>query len=582
MSIDVTVTIGGEAGQGIQTVGDIIARVCHRAGLYLMAINDFESRIRGGHSFMQIRISDKPVSAPRSRIDLLIALNAATCDLHEDEMTETGRILMDAGHDDEKNEDRETSPQKSRRINPIPVAFTEMAKEAGGKIMANTVAAGACLALLGAPFSLFEEILKARFSEKENMLENNIAAGRSGFDAVKDTSFDHAFDWPSDSSARGPLFSGANAMALGALAADCRLAAFYPMSPATGIMVHLAQFMDELPVVVEQTEDEISAVNMIVGASFAGVRAMTATSGGGFSLMAEGLGLAGITETPVVIINSQRPGPATGLPTRTGQGDLLFVIHASQDEFPRFVFAPGSPVHAYDTLIRAFHLSEKYQVPAIVLTDQYINDSLWITDEDIRVPEEPERFVIDDDQISSPKDYQRFAVTESGISPRALPCRGKALVGVTANEHDEAGHMTETAADRNRMMEKRQAKETGMAGEMQGPAGYHGDSESLLVGWGSSGGAIREAVDLMRAENADVGALIFSDLWPFPGKQTLEDLSRCRRFITVEQNASSQLGRLIRQQTGRQFDTSLCRYDGRPFTPDWIAHHATSALEETQ
>ncbi len=582
MSIDVTVTIGGEAGQGIQTVGDIVARVCHRAGLYLMAVNDFESRIRGGHSFMQIRISDRPVSAPRRRIDLLIALNQDTCDLHEEEMADTGQILVDADPDEEKDDDAAASSGKSGRIDPIPVAFTGMAREAGDKIMANTVAAGACLALLGAPFSLLEQVLRDRFSEKEKIVENNIAAGRSGFDAVENTAFDNAFDWPSDGSEKGLLLSGAKALAAGALAADCRLAAFYPMSPATGILVHLAQFMDDLPVVVEQAEDEISAVNMIIGASFAGVRSLTATSGGGFSLMAEGLGLAGITETPVVIIDSQRPGPATGLPTRTGQGDLLFVIHASQDEFPRFVFAPCSPAHAFDTLIRAFHLSEKYQVPAIVLTDQYINDSLWITDGEIRVPEKPDRFVTVDDQISTPEDYQRFAVTESGISPRALPCRGKALVGVTANEHDEAGHMTETAADRNRMIEKRQAKETGMADEMQGPAGYHPDSESLLVGWGSSDGAIREAVDLMRAKNADIGALIFSDLWPFPGEKTLEALSRCSRFITVEQNASSQLGRLIRQQTGRKFDASLCRYDGRPFTPDWIVHHATSVLEETQ
>jgi 2-oxoglutarate ferredoxin oxidoreductase subunit alpha len=345
-------------------------------------------------------------------------------------------------------------------------------------------------------------------------------------------------------------------------------------------MIHLAEFMDQLPVLVEQAEDEISAVNMIIGASYAGVRALTATSGGGFSLMAEGLGLAGITETPAVIINSQRPGPATGLPTRTGQGDLLFVIHASQDEFPRFVFAPGSPNQAYDTMIRAFHLSEKYQVPAIILTDQYFNDSLWMTTRKMAVPEEIERFVAFDEDMTSPSDYKRFAVTASGISPRALPCKGRALVCATANEHDEAGHMSETIADRNTMVEKRQAKIKGMTGEMKGPKGYHGESESLLVGWGSSDGAIREAVDLLRSDNFDVGGLVFSDIWPFPQKKTNEALSSCKRFITVEQNASSQLGQLIRQQTGHSFHTSLLQYDGRPFTPNWIAEHTKSVLEE--
>jgi 2-oxoglutarate ferredoxin oxidoreductase subunit alpha len=265
MSFDVTVTVGGEAGQGIQTVGDIIARVCHKAGLYLLAINDFESRIRGGHSFMQIRISDQPVLAPYHKIDLLIALNAETCDLHKNEMAENGLVLQDV----EKDDSKENLPETAHEENVIPIAFSQMAKDAGAKIMTNTVAAGACLALLGAPFSAFEQILKTTFAKKEKILENNMIAGRSGFDAVKNTDFAKAFDWPSHGSAKGKLLSGSQALAFGALAADCRLAAFYPMSPATGIMIHLAEFMDQLPVLVEQAEDEISAVNMIIGASYA-------------------------------------------------------------------------------------------------------------------------------------------------------------------------------------------------------------------------------------------------------------------------------------------------------------------------
>ncbi|MGM0656931.1 MAG: 2-oxoacid:acceptor oxidoreductase subunit alpha, partial [Thermodesulfobacteriota bacterium] len=220
------------------------------------------------------------------------------------------------------------------------------------------------------------------------------------------------------------------------------------------------------------------------------------------------------------------------------------------------------------------------QVPAIILTDQYFNDSLWMTTREMAVPEEIERFVTTEEDMAAPSDYKRFKVTASGISPRALPCKGRALVCATANEHDDAGHMSETIADRNTMVEKRQAKEKGMSGEMDGPKGYHGESETLLVGWGSSDGTIREAVDLLRAENADVGALIFSDLWPFPGEKTADALSLCKHFITVEQNASSQLGRLIRQQTGHAFDRSIRKYDGRPFTPDWIVKQVTSVLEE--
>lgn len=557
MSVDITVTIGGAAGQGIQTVGDLLAGACHRSGLYLMAVNDFESRIRGGQSFMQIRVSDQPVAAPYHQIHLLVALNRETYDRHREEMAANGRILLDqAEGTDEKN--------------VLAVPFTQMAEDAGGKIMTNAVAAGACLALLGAPVSVLEAVLEERFGDKESVLENNLNAARQGYDAVREESVDWRIDWP-DQAPRGQLLSGARALALGALAADCRLAAFYPMSPATGIMVNLAEFTDQLPLVVEQAEGEIAAINMAIGGAFAGVRSMTATSGGGFSLMVEGLGLAAITETPIVVINAQRPGPATGLPTRTAQGDLQFVIHASQDEFPRFVFASTSVNQAFETVIRGFHLAEKYQVPVIILADQYFNDSMFIADAALTVPEQIERFLASDADMADPAAYKRFSLTESGISPRALPCRGKALVTVTANEHSEDGHISEAVTDRTNMVNKRNGKAAAMREEMGAPAGYHGGSETLLVGWGSTAGAIREAVDMLRNDNYDVGALLFSDLWPFPETHVQKALSACKRFFTVELNASSQLGRLIREQTGLAFERSIVKYDGRPFMPHDIA-----------
>ena len=567
MPIDITVTIGGTAGQGIQTVGDLLAGACHRSGLYLMAVNDFESRIRGGHSFMQIRISDQPVTAPKYQIQLLVALNQETYDRHHAEMASNGKIILD-------------QEEKSGRENLLDVPFSQMAKDAGGKIMTNTVAAGAALALLGAPFSVLEDVLKERFGDKESVLENNINAARGGYDAVKDETVDWRIDWP-DQEPKGQLLSGARVLALGALAADCRLAAFYPMSPATGIMINLAEFMGKAPILVEQAEGEIAAVNMVVGASFAGVRAMTATSGGGFSLMTEGLGLAAITETPLVIINAQRPGPATGLPTRTAQGDLQFVIHASQDEFPRFVIAPTSVNQAFDTVVRAFHLAEKYQVPAIILVDQYFNDSLFITTEALTVPNQIERLLTTDEDMDDPSTYKRFALTESGVSPRALPCRGKALVTVTANEHSADGHISEAIADRNSMVNKRMKKLDAMRDEMNPPAQYFGDAKTLLVGWGSIDGTIREAVDRLRKDDFDVGALVFSDLWPFPEAPTQQVLSKCRRFFTVEQNVSSQLGWLIREQTGLKFDRAIVKYDGRPFMPHDIAAEVKKIMGES-
>ena len=557
MSIDITIRIGGEAGQGIQTVGNLLALVCQEAGLYIMAINDFESRIRGGHSFFQIRICNKPVHAPHHKVHLLVALNQETYALHKKELDSDGLAVMD----------KKEEPVEE---NILTVPFGDLAKEAGGKLFLNTVAAGVCLALLGAPLELCKSVLAKQFGGKgPDVLEKNYRAAELGYRAAKDVSFKWAFEWKPDTS-KGSLIDGSKAVALGALAGDCRLAAFYPMSPATGIMVHLSSFSDRFPLVVEQAEDEIAAVNMIIGAAFAGVRAMTSTSGGGFCLMTEGLGLAGITETPIVIVDAQRPGPATGLPTRTAQADLHFVIRASQDDFPRFVFAPGTPNEAFEITSRAFHLSEKYQVPSIILMDQYLADSLFTTEKRLTAPEYVERFIVQDDDIKDPTEYKRFAITANGVSPRALPCAGNALVVMSSDEHSEDGHISETIDDRISMVDKRNAKAPHMIKEMNPPKEYHGESGILLVGWGSTKGAIKEAVDLLRGEGIDVGCLNFVDLWPLPSEKVKTSLNKGTRFFVVEQNSTAQFGQLIREQTGLVHSGAILKYDGRPIYPNEI------------
>lgn len=552
MSIDITVKIGGEAGQGIQTVGDLLSLVCRKAGLYLMAVNDFESRIRGGHSFLLLRISDRPVQAPNHDVNLLVALNKDTYERHKDEILPGGKIIIEdnVGGD-----------------NVIQVGITDLAKEAGGAITSNTVAAGACLSLIGAPFELLKGVLAEHFGgKKQEIVDQNITAAQLGFDAVKDVSFEWTFDWTNDAP-KGILLDGSRGVAYGAIAADCRVAAFYPMSPATSILGHLSNLSDNFPIVVEQVEDEIAAINMIIGASFAGVRALTATSGGGFALMTEGLGLAAITETPIVIVNAQRPGPATGLPTRTAQGDLRFVLHAAPDEFPRFVFAPGDPFEAFQLTVRAFHLAEKYQVPAIILMDQYLNDSIFLAEEPLTPPEKIERFLSTDDDLENPDTYKRFAYTDSGVSPRVVPCAGKALLVATGNEHREDGHTTEVKEIRTGMVDKRNAKIPAMIEEMNPPEAYYGDSETLLVAWGSSKGAVKEAVDKLQSENMDVGCLIFTDIWPFPAEKVEKALSKTDRFFIVEGNSMAQLGHLIQEQTCLKFSESILKYDGRPFYP---------------
>ena len=566
MDTDVTLKIAGAAGQGIQTIGDLLCEVCHQSGLFIFSVDDFESRIRGGHSFNLLRISDKELVAPGNRLDILICINKDTYDLHKEELLSEGLAIVNAEEPGPKNKTRFDIPLK------------KLAEEAGHKITANTVAAGAVLAILGTPFSLLADVLKKRFAVKgDKVVALNIAAAKKGFDAVKGLSRNTGFTWKAKQN-HNIVLSGAKAAALGALAADCRFFPFYPMSPATGVITNVVPYAEKLPVVVEQAEDEIAAVMMAIGASFAGVRAMTATSGGGFCLMTEGLGLAAMTETPLVIVNAQRPGPSTGLATRTGQADLLFSIHASQDEFPRFVFAPGTPVETYETMKRAFHLAEKYQVPAIVLLDQFLATSRVTEKNSLTVESEIERFFEQNNSENNDNPYLRYALVEDGVSPQRLPCSGPGLVRITGNEHDPEGHISENAENKIAMTQKRSAKLPAMIKEMDAPLLVNPAAPVFFVGWGSTRGNILEAVERLRAQSIEIGAALFKDLWPMDRKaigKVLDD----KQLIMVEQNESGQLGRLLAQEVGiSAFDTIL-KYDGRPFFPDYIVEKAKELVK---
>ncbi|WP_321492349.1 2-oxoacid:acceptor oxidoreductase subunit alpha [uncultured Desulfobacter sp.] len=564
--MDITILIGGAAGQGIQTIGALLAAACRKAGYFAMAVNDFESRVRGGHSFFQIRISNTPVYSPQEIVDLLIALDKNTWQIHQQSLGGKSVVLAD--------EDFSTTGRV------VPVAFEQLAKESGSNLFVNTVAAAAGLRVLGAGFDMIKSIIKDHFSTlKPELVEKNLDAALKGFEKVADVSFEKQ-PLANPSAPKGNLISCAKAIALGAVSADCRVGAFYPMSPATGIMLHLTELSKRLDLVVEQAEDEIAAANIVIGASFAGVRAMTATSGGGFCLMTEALGLAGMTETPMVIVNAMRPGPSTGLPTRTAQGDLRFAIHASHDDFPRFVFAPGTPEQAFEQTRKAFHLSEKYQVPAIILVDQYLMDALFLLEKPFSIDKHVERFIVTDDDMPDPKNYERFAFTDSGVSPRALPCKGDALVKVSSDEHRPDGHITEDIAIRNAMMKKRHAKLPAMIGDLDPPEGVFPEAHTLLIGWGSSAGAIKEATGRMRDKGLDVGCLLFSQIWPFPaaavGKILKNDPDR--QYICVEMNAGAQFAGLLKEYTDIDFSGYVLKYDGRPLTAGFIV----DALKEKE
>ncbi|MGD9825188.1 2-oxoacid:acceptor oxidoreductase subunit alpha [Desulfobacter sp.] len=566
MKTDVTLKIAGAAGQGIQTIGDLLSEVCHQSGLFIFSVDDFESRIRGGHSFNLLRISDKQIAAPGNRLDILVCINQDAYELHKEELLSEGIAIVNAEEPGTKNKTRFEIPLK------------KLAEDAGNKITANTVAAGAVLAILGTPFTLLADVLKNQFAAKgEKIAALNIAAAKKGFDAVKGLSRNTGFTWEAKKS-NNIVLSGAKAAALGALAADCRFFPFYPMSPATGVISNVIPYTEKLPVVVEQAEDEIAAVIMAIGASFAGVRAMTATSGGGFCLMTEGLGLAGMTETPLVIVNAQRPGPATGMPTRTGQADLLFALHASQDEFPRFIFAPGTPVETYETMKRAFHLAEKYQVPAIVLLDQFLANSRVTEINSLTVAPDIERFYEQNNSGNDDIPYLRYALAKDGVSPQRLPCSGPGLVRVTGNEHDPEGHISENAANKIAMTQKRAAKLPAMIKEMDPPLLVNPTARVFLVGWGSTRGNILEAVERLRAQNIEIGAALFKDLWPMD-RNAVGNMLDDKHLIMVEQNESGQLGRLLAQEAGiAAFDTIL-KYDGRPFFPDYIVQKAKELVK---
>ncbi len=562
MSFDVNFMVGGEAGQGVQSLGYLLAKALARGGYHVFADQDLESRIRGGHNFFRIRAGDGEINSPIEKVDILLALNKETVDLHLKEMAEDSIVLFD----DENIKDI----SDGNKFFGVPLGKIAMEK-AGDKIMANTVALGAALGLVGYDFSKIEKVLMEYF-DAAGKGEPNVRAARAGYGFVRERFHSDFKFLPSSINGGGQmLLTGNDAVALGAIAAGCKFISAYPMTPTTPILEYMAMRAKDYGMVVVQPEDEIAAINMAIGAGYAGVRAMTATSGSGFSLMVEGLGLAGITETPVVIILGQRPGPAVGLPTRTEQGDLQFVLTAHQGEFPRAVLAPATIEDAFWLTVKAFNLAEKYQIPVIVMTDHYFAMAYGTVKDFDLAKLSVGRGEIFNESKGKPEEYKRHKVTASGISPRAFPGLTKALVVTDADEHDEVGHLTESADVRNAQVEKRLRKMVGLGKEI-GPPRHLGplDAEITLIGWGSTYGAIREAVNILDRGKQKINMVHFTELWPFPVEAVMSILQSSHRIIAVENNATGQLARLLRAETGIAVDAKILRYDGRPITAAYI------------
>lgn len=570
--MDYTIKIGGEAGQGIQTIGDTLAKVFSRSGYHVFTHQDYESRIRGGHNFFQIRFSDKPVMSSRIKIDILVALDKESITLHEKELSDNGRIIYDSSALKQKHENRQF----------LDIPFVNLSVEHGGsRIMANTVATGAVLGMLGMEPGILLGIIKDTFGKKgEDIIKANVNAATAGHNFAAKQCITCSF---SSAPLAKPkmLIAGIDSIGLGAVASGCKFYSAYPMTPSTGIMNYIAGKGKEYGIIVEQAEDEIAAINMALGAAFAGVRAMTGTAGGGFALMVEGLSLSGMTETPIVIALGQRPAPATGFPTRTEQADLNFVLYTAHGEFPRVIFAPGTPEQAFYLTNKAFDLAEKYQIPVIIMFDTYLSDSEWTFDGfDVSKLRNTE-YRLRKEAMEKISEYKRHALTESGVSPLAIPGESRHLVVTDSDEHDEEGHIVEDAETRIKMVNKRLFKKLPLIRQEIEPPLLYGDSnpDIVVVGWGSNYGVMREAVDAL-STNGKIAMLHFSEIYPFPSSiplprgegargrlesDYLKLLKDANLTICIENNATGQFARLMRAETGFEFKANINRFDGRPF-----------------
>ncbi|MFA5794202.1 MAG: 2-oxoacid:acceptor oxidoreductase subunit alpha [Candidatus Brocadiia bacterium] len=569
---DYSLKIGGEAGQGLQSVGYILAKTFCSAGYHIFTVQDYESRIRGGHSSFYLRFSDQPIGAATKTITFLIAMDDQTFRLYRNDIAPGGFVIC--------NSDAMKEPATGP--NTIALPMENMAAEAGGeKLFANSVAMGAVIGLVGCDFDILAKTLSGFFGAGKHAetVDKNLKAARAGFDFVRKLHSQCPYPLARKAGAgKSILPTGNEAIALGALAAGCKFYSGYPMTPSTGILNYMVEASERMGVVVEQAEDEIAAINMALGASYTGARAMTATSGGGFALMIEGLSLAAMTETPIVIGLAQRPAPATGLPTRTEQSDLEYALYAGHGEFPRAIFTPGNARECFYLTARAFQIADKYQIPVFVLTDQYLADA-YQDFEPFNIDEvDTTKYIMTDEELAKLSEYKRYQITPSGISPRALPGQSRHPVVVDSDEHTEDGHLTEDLDVRTDMVDKRLRKYDRLNKEVIAPSVEVNDkTKNLLVCWGSNYGVCKEAAQLLN-DKYRTGLMHFKQVWPFPKDEFIRLTKGVEKLIVIENNATGQLARLIRNETGMSNIYNVNKYDGLPFMVEELLEQVKAKL----
>jgi|UniRef100_A0A7V3RDH7 2-oxoglutarate ferredoxin oxidoreductase subunit alpha len=551
---EVSIVLCGEAGQGIQTVERFLTRVLKFDGFNVFSTKEYMSRVRGGLNSTEIRVSSSSVRAYVDRIDILVTLKKGSLEHLKKRITGDTLILGEKLNVDDG-------------YAFVEMPFTQIAIEVGDKIFSNTVAVSAIAALLGVSLETIEEYLKKFFVKKGvEVVNKNLLAATKGYELgsglVKSGKM--TVNIKRDLSIKDDLiFDGASAIGLGAIAGGCNFISSYPMTPSTGILTFLSEHSKEFGIVAEQAEDEISAINMAIGAWYAGASAMVTTAGGGFALMVEGVSLAGMIESPIVINLGQRPAPATGLPTRTEQGDLLFALYSGHGEFPKIILAPGTLEDAFNLTRKAFYFADKFQVPVFIMSDQYLVDSYYNV-KNVDLPkDEPERFI-----VKTSKEYRRYSLTENGISPRGIPGFGDGLVDVDSDEHDESGHITEDLDLRVKMVDKRLKKFDSIRSEIVPPEFIGSKNyETLIVGWGSTYPIIKEAVESLGDKK--LAFLSPKELYPFH-PDVKKYLEKAKKRIIIENNATAQFAKLVKVETGFDFDQKILKYNGLPFSVEEI------------
>jgi 2-oxoglutarate ferredoxin oxidoreductase subunit alpha len=547
---ELNLMIGGEAGQGLATVSQGLAKALVRGGWEIVVTQSYHSRIRGGHNTMSIRTANHAIIAPGRGLDILMALNAKTVKTNGPELNSGGLIVSDKALD-------------TGRYAALKAPFAELSPRRHH----NVLGLGILACLLGLDQELVWGVLEYLFKKiPDDLTRKNREALKAAYEWTRAQDCGFKPLAPSQGPKGCLMMGGNDAIALGAISAGVKFCSFYPMTPATSIALVMAGNAERMGLVVEQAEDEIAAVNMAVGASYAGAPSLVPTSGGGFALMTEGVSLAGMMETPLVVAVAMRPGPATGLPTRTEQGDLELVLYGGHGDFPRAVFTPGSVEECFHLTRQAVLQADEFQTPVFVLTDQFLADSFRAVE-----PFELEGLASVKAPDSPGEDYKRYALTQSGVSPRAIPGTGQGLVVADSDEHTEDGHLTEDLEVRVAMVKKRMRKLEAMRVKVIPPKFYGAEEpELLLVGWGSSMGSIEEAVNSLNQKGEKAGGCQFSQVWPLDAAGFLPRFEKAERVVCVEGNATGQFARLLRQQTGFEMHGLITRYDGLPITPGYV------------